>query len=74
MIRLSATERGTLYGKTGTESMDGKSTSGWFIGYIENESGTYYFATNIRQEDHATGTAATGLTFRILADLGIWAP
>ena len=73
-IRLSVTENGTLYGKTGTESIDGKNTSGWFIGYIENGSSTYYFATNIRQEDHATGTAATGLTLRILADLGIWAP
>lgn len=73
-IRLSVTDSGTLYGKTGTESIDRKNTSGWFIGYIENGSSTYYFATNIRQEDHATGTAATELTFRILADLGIWAP
>ncbi len=73
-IRLSVTENSTLYGKTGTESIDGKDASGWFIGYIENGSGTYYFAANIRQEDHATGTAATELTFRILADLGIWTP
>lgn len=73
-IRLSVTENGTLYGKTGTESVNGKNTSGWFIGYIERGNSTYYFATNIRQDDYATGTAATGLTLRILADLGIWAP
>lgn len=73
-ICLAATENGTLYGKTGTEAVDGKNISGWFIGYVENGEGTYYFATNIQSEDSATGTAATALAFEILAKMGVWRP
>ena len=72
-IRLSVTEQGTLYGKTGTESANGRNFSGWFVGYLEHGEGTYYFATYMQKDDYASGTAAAELTLRILCELGIWA-
>lgn len=68
-IRLYSTDNGTLSGKTGTEEVNGKNTSGWFIGYIEKDSHTYFFALNIQSEKLASGPLATELTFSILSDL-----
>lgn len=61
-----------LYGKTGTAEVDGKNTSGWFIGYLEKDGDTYFFATNVQKKDLATGAAATELTLSILSGLGLW--
>lgn len=69
---LSTTEYGTLYGKTGTQETNGQNMSGWFIGYLENGTHTYFFATNIQNEELATGPIAATLTFSILSDLGLW--
>lgn len=71
-ICLYSTDNGTLSGKTGTEEVHGKNTSGWFIGYIEQDSHTYFFATNIQSEKLASGPLATELTFSILSDLRLW--
>lgn len=71
-ICLYSTDNGTIYGKTGTEGVNGKNISGWFIGYIEKGSHTYFFATNIQKEAFASGTAAAELTFSILSDLKLW--
>lgn len=71
-IRLSSTEYGTMYGKTGTAEENGKNVAGWFIGYLETEGHVYFFATNIQKEEHATGSAAAELTFSILAGMGLW--
>lgn len=71
-IHLYSTDDGTLSGKTGTEEVNGYNTSGWFIGYIEKGSHTYFFATNIQSEELASGPLATELTFSILSDLEIW--
>lgn len=71
-IRLSSTDYGTLYGKTGTGKANGKNTLGWFIGYLEKEEHTYFFAANILNTDHATGPAAAELTFSVLSDLKLW--
>lgn len=71
-ICLSSTANGTLSGKTGTEAVNGKNTSGWFIGYIEKNNCTYFFATNIQSEKLASGSLATELTFSILSDLKLW--
>ncbi len=56
-----------VYGKTGTQETNGKNTSGWFIGYLEKDGRTCFFATNIQKEDSATGPAAADLTFSILS-------
>lgn len=71
-IRLYSTDNGTLSGKTGTEEVNGKNTSGWFIGYIEKDSHTYFFASNIQSETLASGPLAAELTFSILSDLDLW--
>ena len=71
-ICLYSTDNGTLSGKTGTEEVNGDNTSGWFIGYIEQDSHTYFFATNIQDEKLASGPLAAELTFSILSDLRLW--
>lgn len=71
-ICLYSTDDGTLSGKTGTEEINGRNTSGWFIGYIEQNNHTYFFATNIQSEKLASGPLATEITFSILSDLKIW--
>lgn len=71
-ICLYSADDGTLSGKTGTEEVNGHNASGWFIGYIEKDSHTYFFATNIQSEKLASGPLATELTFSILSDLGLW--
>lgn len=58
--------------KTGTESVDGQNISGRFIGFIEKGGHTYFFATNIQDENDAASAAAAALTFSILSDLNIW--
>ncbi len=71
-IRLSSTHAGTLSGKTGTEKVNEKNISGWFIGYVEKDSHTYFFATNIQSGKPASGPLAAKLTFSILSDLELW--
>lgn len=71
-IRLSSSDAGTFYGKTGTGRVDGKDVNGWFIGYIETADNTYFFATNIGADSDATGGNATEITMSILSDMNIW--
>lgn len=71
-IRLCSSDDGTLFGKTGTEALNGRDISGWFIGYIEKKGRTCFFATNIQNEKLASGPFATELTFSILSDLELW--
>lgn len=71
-ICLYSTEQGSISGKTGTEEVNGQNTSGWFIGYMEQDNHIYFFATNIQSEELASGPLATELTFSILSDLKLW--
>lgn len=68
-IYLYSEEDSRIYGKTGTGEVDGANTLGWFIGYIEQEDHTYFFATNIQNDDLATGSIAAELTHSILSDI-----
>jgi bla regulator protein BlaR1 len=61
-----------LSGKTGTGSVNGKKTNGWFIGYIESQKNTYFFATNIQKEDNSYGTKAAEITLSILKAKGLY--
>ncbi len=65
-LLLSTTSSGSLYGKTGTGRVNGKDVNGWFVGYIESDNNTYYFATNIQAPSNATGSQATEITEAIL--------
>lgn len=71
-IRLYSSDNGTLSGKTGTQEVNGENTSGWFVGYVEKDDHTYFFATNIQSKKLASGPLATELTFSILSDLKLW--
>ena len=56
----------SLYGKTGTGTVDGKNTNGWFIGFVESVHGPYSFAVHISGEDGATGAKAGEIALDIL--------
>jgi bla regulator protein BlaR1 len=71
-IKLEEKGGALLYGKTGTGAVNHKNTNGWFVGYVENNGNTYFFATNIQNEDHADGSTATEISLRILRDKGIY--
>lgn len=77
-ICLYTSEEAALYGKTGTEEMNGENISGWFVGYLEKDGRVYFFATNIQSMEsgigpakEASGPVAAQLTFSILSDLNL---
>ena len=69
-----SSENRNFYGKTGTGRVDGQDVNGWFIGYIEINDDTYFFATNIQKDSEATGSKAAEITKTILSDLNLWQP
>ncbi|MDG5473165.1 BlaR1 family beta-lactam sensor/signal transducer [Jeotgalibacillus sp. ET6] len=70
-IRLETRDGVTLYGKTGTGTVNGQNVNGWFIGYAETEQSTYFFATNIENNRHASGSKAVDITNNILRKKGL---
>lgn len=71
-IRLSSSPAGTLYGKTGTGQVNGQDVNGWFVGFIETNGSTCFFATNIKAEADANGSMAAEITLSILSDGDLW--
>lgn len=71
-IHISSSAFGDLYGKTGTGRINGEDINGWFIGFVKTQNNTYFFATNIQNEQRATGGKASESTLSILSDLNIW--
>lgn len=61
-----------FYGKTGTGRVDGQDVNGWFIGFVETKSNTYFFAANIQGDANAAGSNAAEITEAILDGLDIW--
>ena len=61
-----------LYGKTGTGRVNEKDVNGWFVGFVEKGSHTYYFAINIHADEKATGKVAYTIALTILSDMGFW--
>ncbi|MDD2973021.1 MAG: BlaR1 family beta-lactam sensor/signal transducer [Lachnospiraceae bacterium] len=61
----------TFYGKTGTGRVQNQDISGWFVGFVEKGTHTYYFATHIQGLENATGTEAAAITRAILSELQI---
>ncbi|WP_256132104.1 BlaR1 family beta-lactam sensor/signal transducer [Anaerovorax odorimutans] len=60
-----------LYGKTGTGNLDGHSVNGWFVGWLETGSNTYFFAVNVRGKDGASGSSAREIAETILMEKGL---
>lgn len=56
----------SLYGKTGG--------NGWYVGYVETDNNTYYFATKIMTPGIANGSKAKAVALNILRDKGIFVP
>ncbi|MFP3511837.1 BlaR1 family beta-lactam sensor/signal transducer [Peribacillus sp. SIMBA_075] len=71
-LLIEKNEEARLSGKTGTGTVNGKNINGWFIGYVETKNNTYFFATNIQNEDDSSGSKAGEITLSILKDLGIY--
>lgn len=71
-IQLESYGSSTLYGKTGTVQYQGNNVSGWLVGFVEKDSSTCFFATNIQKKSHADGSTAAQLTLDILSKLHIW--
>lgn len=69
-LRLSSSEKGTLFGKTGTGIVNELHVNGWFIGYVETAENTYFFASVIHAG--AAGSDAAEITLAILSDMGIY--
>ncbi len=61
-IQLFSSENSTFYGKTGTGRINDHDVNGWFIGFIETFDNTYFFATNIKADQRATGSNAAEIT------------
>jgi beta-lactamase class D len=64
ILTLKTTERGTLYGKTGSGT-DDKGDFGWFVGYVESKGQTYAFACLLKGAE-LTGKDARAATENIL--------
>lgn len=62
----------SFYGKTGTGRVDGQDVNGWFVGYLETNSNTYFFATNIQSDTNASGSRAAEITQAVLSALDLW--
>ncbi|CUX72072.1 Regulatory protein BlaR1 [Clostridium sp. C105KSO15] len=72
-LLLSTSNGASLYGKTGTGTVEGENVNGWFIGFVETEDETYVFATNIQGGTQANGSTAGKITLDILNDEEIYA-
>ncbi len=70
-IHLFSSDTGTIYGKTGTGRVNGQDVNGWFIGFVETENNTYFFATNIKANGDATGSNAAEISMSILSNMNI---
>lgn len=62
---------GELSGKTGTGNVDGHLINGWFVGWLDSGTNTWFFAANIQSKDGASGSRAMEITTRILQDKGL---
>lgn len=59
IMRQSSTDKGTLYGKTGTDfDAAGNGRLGWFVGFVQSGVETRVFACNITGGDAPTGLKA----------------
>lgn len=71
ILKVRETEKGTLYGKTGTDGKKGQMVLGWFVGVVESNKHKYVFATNIRRDHDASGRKARAMTESVLTKMGL---
>ncbi len=61
-----------LYGKTGTGMVNGQYVHGWFIGFVEHQNGTDYFALCLTSGKEISGTKAMETVLKILQEQEIY--
>ncbi len=71
IMEVAKTEKGTLYGKTGSGS-DSNGQIGWFVGFVESKGTTYVFACNIAGGDNPSGKAAKAIVENVLKSKGFF--
>lgn len=72
ILKVDEGPNGVLFGKTGTDGVDGKMVGGWFVGFVEGKEDNYIFATSIRAPNGATGRKAREISVNVLKQLGAW--
>lgn len=70
VMRVRETNHGTLYGKTGSGTSDGKQALGWYVGWVESRRKTVVFAC-LLQGDKVTGKEARALVERTVEKQGL---
>lgn len=60
-----------LYGKTGTGVKGNNDVNGWFVGYVEADNNTYFFAVNLQDDSNANGSAAAEIAYAVFEEMGI---
>ncbi|MDD3375139.1 MAG: penicillin-binding transpeptidase domain-containing protein [Candidatus Omnitrophica bacterium] len=71
IMEVTTTEKGTLYGKTGSGmGVDGKGSLGWFVGFLEHGKTTYIFACNITGGEESSGKVAQTIIENIFKSQG----
>jgi len=72
-MQLSVRDNAMLSGKTGTGLINSaRGMNGWFIGFVESNSNTFFFGTYIQGEYNAGGSTASLITLAILEHMGIF--
>lgn len=72
VMQVATTEKGTLYGKTGSAmGPDGKWSLGWFVGFVEHNGTTYVFACNILGGEDPSGKVARAIVEDVLKSQGL---
>nr|QBC82610.1 MecR1 [Mammaliicoccus sciuri] len=68
-ITLKKSNQYRYLGKTGTGIINGKETNGWFIGTIEKDGKSYYFATHLDGKNNASGKKVKNISEKILEEM-----
>ncbi len=58
-------------GKTGTCQINGKISTGWFVGHMKESGANYVFVTLIKGKDGAWGSQARRITKDVLKEVGL---
>ena len=57
-MEITSNDTSRLYGKTGTGCADDQNIAGWFIGFVETNDNTYFFAFYLNSSNGVDGEAA----------------
>ena len=72
VMKVAETEKGTLYGKTGSGmDAEGNWSLGWFVGFLESEGDVYVFACNITGGENPSGKVAREIVENVLKAEGL---